>query len=176
MNEIRFGQMETIRSMPVPANCHFRLLIALMAMLILAACAGNYGRLQRSSDVSKIFERHELLPDHRYYATGSEASPKAILAVHPSYSLKPGLWRPMTMTPELLARLVDAMTDQLGFSLATMGAVIFDPEGKPAGAWYSQYSHTTVRFEPDNVIVVSLPSEKNDPFIMNRGRRSGRPY
>ena len=89
--------------------------------LSLAGCSGSYGRLQRSSDVSKTFERHEVLADHRYYTTGSEACPTAILAVHRSYTLKPGLWRSVDMTPESLGRLVDAMTDQLGFTLSIMG-------------------------------------------------------
>ena len=157
-------------------NRRVPLLVPLTAMLILTACSGGYGRLQRSNDVSKTFERHEILPDHHYYTTGPEARPKAILAVHRAYTLKPGLWRPVEMTTALLERLVDAMTNQLGFTPAIMGARITDPEGKPAGVWYSLYSTTTVRFEPGNVIVVSLPSERNEPFLMNRGGRPGRPF
>jgi hypothetical protein len=137
------------------------------------ACATNYSHLQRSNDVGKTFERHEVLADHAYYATGPEARPTAILAIHRSYTLKPGLWRPVGMTPELLSRLVDAMTDQLGFTPAILGGVIADPSGKQAGVWYSLYSRTTIRFEPENVIVVSLPSPDNDPFATDGGRRPG---
>lgn len=137
------------------------------------ACSGSYGRLQLSSDVSKTFERNEVLADHLYYATGPEASPTAILAVDRSYTLKSGLWRSVDMTPEHLGRLVNAMTDQLGFTPAIMGGVISDPEGKQAGVWYSPYSRTTIRFEPENVIVVSLPSPDNDSFITHGGRRPG---
>jgi len=148
----------------------------LLAMLLIltVACTANYGRLQRSNDVSKTFERHEVLADHAYYATGPEARPTAILAIHRSYTLKPGLWRSVEMTPELLSRLVDAMTDQLGFTPAILGAVIADPAGKQAGVWYSLYSRTTIRFEPENVLVVSLPSPDNDPFATDGGRRPGR--
>ena len=148
----------------------------LLAMLVTltVACTGNYGRLQRSNDVSKTFERHEVLADHAYYATGPEARPTAILAIHRTYTLKPGLWRSVKMTPELLNRLVDAMTDQLGFMPAILGGVIADPAGKQAGVWYSFYSRTTVRFEPENVIVVSLPARDNDPLLMDGGRRPGR--
>ena len=144
-----------------------------LAMLCLAGCGGSYGRLNRSNDISKAFERHEILPDHAYYATGPEARPTAILAINRSYRLKPGLWRSVDMTAELLKRLVDAMTDQLGFTPATLGGVITDPEGKRAGVWYSLYSRTTIRFEPENVIVVSLPGPDGDPFRMNRNRRAG---
>ena len=144
-----------------------------MALLLslTAACTGTYGRLQRSNDVSQAFERHEVLADHAYYATGPEARPTAILAIQRSYTLKPGLWRSVDMTPDLLNRLVDAMTDQLGFTPAIMGGVIIDPAGKPAGVWYSLYSRTTIRFESENVIVVSLPASGNDPFSMEGSRR-----
>ena len=104
-----------------------------MPVTLTVACAGNYGRLQRSNDVSQVFERHAVLADHAYYATGPEARPAAILAIHRSYTLKPGLWRSVEMTPELLNRLVDAMTDQLGFTPAIMGGVIIDPAGTGGG-------------------------------------------
>lgn len=149
-----------------------RPLLALLVTLTVA-CADTYGNLQRSNDVSKTFERHEVLADHAYYATGPEARPTAILAIHRSYTLKPGLWRPVDMTPQLMSRLVDAMTDQLGFTPAILGGVIADPAGNRAGVWYSLYSRTTIRFEPENVIVVSLPGPDSDPFRMNRNRRSG---
>jgi hypothetical protein len=147
--------------------------LAALLVALAVACTANYGRLQRSNDVSKTFERHEVLADHAYYATGPEARPTAILAIHRSYTLKPGLWRPVDMTPEALSRLVDAMTDQLGFTPAILGGVIADPAGKQAGVWYSLYRRTTIRFEPENVIAVSLPSPDNAPFPMDGGRRPG---
>jgi hypothetical protein len=77
------------------------------------------------------------------------------------------------MTPEALSRLVDAMTDQLGFTPAILGGVITDPAGKQAGVWYSLYRRTTIRLEPENAIVVSQPSPDNAPFPMDGGRRPG---
>ena len=65
-------------------------LLALL-MILTVACTGTYGKLLRSNDVSKTFERHEVLADHAYYATGPEARPTAILAIHRTYTLKPGL-------------------------------------------------------------------------------------
>jgi hypothetical protein len=145
-------------------------------LTVLAACSGSYGRIERSNDVGKLFERYEILPDHRYFVTGPQAHPKAILAIHRSYTLQPGLWRPVEMTPELLNRLVDAMTGQLGFTPAIMGASVTNPEGKQIGVWYSPYSRTTIRFEPDNVVVISLPSKDSDPLILDRGKRPARRF
>jgi len=151
--------------------------LGLCAMLVLlAACSGSYGRLVRSNHVGNLFERHELLPDHRYFVSGPQARPNAILAVHRSYTLRPGLWRRVEMTPELLKRRVDAMTGHLGFTPAIMGAIVANPQGKQIGVWYSPYSHTTIRFEPDNEVVVSLPSKDSDPLILDPGKRPTRRF
>ncbi|WP_319521538.1 hypothetical protein [uncultured Desulfosarcina sp.] len=144
--------------------------------ILIAACSGSYGHLVRSNAVGNLFERHEVLPDHRYFLTGPQSRPNAILAVHRSYTLQPGLWRPVEMTPELLKGLVDAMTGQLGFTPTIMGASVTNPEGKQIGVWYSPYSQTAIRFEPDNVVVVSLPSKDSDPLILERGKRPARRF
>jgi hypothetical protein len=145
-----------------------------LSMPVLVACAGNYGRLQRSNDVGRVFERYEVLADHAYYATGPAARPRAILAVGPEYTLSPGLWRPLEMTAELLRRMVNAMTDYLGFAPAILGGVIVDPAGHRAGVYYSPYSGITIRFDAENTMVVTLPGPDRDPFPTNRNRRPGR--
>ncbi|BBO68711.1 hypothetical protein DSCA_26410 [Desulfosarcina alkanivorans] len=157
-----------------PVTGHFwTYLFLILAITGVTGCTGTYGRVQSSKDISEVFERHEVLANHSYYATGPEARPTAVLAIDRAYTLKPGLWRSVDMTPALLERLVDAMTDQLGFTPATLGGVITDPAGQRAGVWYSLYSRTTIRFEPGNVIIVSLPGPDRDPFRMNRNRRPG---
>ena len=144
-----------------------------VVIFALTACIGSYGRLQRSNDVSKTFERHEIRADHRYYATGPEARPMAILAVNRTYTLKSSLWRSVDMTPEMLGRLVVAMTDQLGYTPVILGAVITDPDGNQAGLWYSPHSSISIRFEPENIMIVSLPSTESDPIHRGRGRHPG---
>lgn len=136
-----------------------------LALLSLVACAGNYGQLERSSEVSQIFEGHEVLADHLYFTSGSEFKPTAILGIRNDYTLKPGLWRPVEMDTKMLQRLIDAMTDQLGFTPSIMGAAITNPDGQRVGVWYSRDSHITIRFEDDNVIAVSLPSQSSDPSL-----------
>lgn len=38
-------------------------LLLTMLLILTVACTANYGHLQRSNDVSKVFERHEVLAD-----------------------------------------------------------------------------------------------------------------
>ena len=144
-----------------------------LVLFSLTACLGSYGRLQRSNDVSKTFERHEVRADHSYYTTGPEARPMAILAVNRAYTLKSSLWRSVDMTPDLLGRLVVAMTDQLGYAPVILGGLISDPDGNQAGLWYSPHSSISIRFEPENTMVVSLPSTESDPIHRSRGRHPG---
>ena len=47
--------------------------------IVFGGCAENYGRLQRSAEVDKIFKTYRVLPDHRYYFTGPEGRPDAIM-------------------------------------------------------------------------------------------------
>ena len=154
-------------------KCYEYLVGLSLVIFSLTACLGSYGRLQRSNDVSKTFERHEVRADHRYYTTGPEARPMAILAVNRAYTLKSSLWRAVDMTPDLLGRLVVGMTDQLGYTPAILGAVITDPDGKQAGLGYSPHSSISIRFEPENIMIVSLPSTESDPIHRGRGRHPG---
>ena len=140
----------------------------LLGLLLVTACAGAYGSLQRSSAVGRAFERSEVLEDHRYYTAGSEAQPTAIMAIRRDYTLETELWRSVDMTPDMLERLVDAMTQQLGFSPAIMGSAILDPRGRQIGVWYSPVGRTTIRFGSDNVITVSLPGPGPRPPFIDR--------
>ena len=151
-------------------NYSYRTILLCILLVGLSACIGSYGRLQRSNAVSNTFERHEVLADYRYYTTGPEGRPTAILAVQKQFTLKSRLWDPVEMTSARLDRMVDAMTDQLGVTPVILGGVITDPEGRQAGLWYSPYSSTTIRFEPDNIMLVSLPSPASDPFLLDVGR------
>jgi len=140
-------------------------LIQLVVVLLvfpvgMVACSDSYGRLSRSNAISRIFESHEVLPDHNYYTTGPQARPTAILAIHRSYKLKSGLWRSVEMTTPRLKHAVDAMTDQLGFTPGINGSAIINPEGLQVGIWYSHFHRTTIRFEPATVIVVSQPRQR----------------
>jgi hypothetical protein len=73
--------------------------------LALTACTGqifrNYGRIDPNGKVTDAFERYEVNPDFRYYISGADLSPNALLGLHREYRLDPTtLWREVEMTPE----------------------------------------------------------------------------
>ena len=98
------------------------------------ACSGRYGSLRFDNGVARTFEAAQVLPGHRYYTTGSETDPAAIVALREDRPLR-GAWREIAATPALLKKLADNMR---GTRLAGPdGAVIVDDRGERIGVWYS---------------------------------------
>ena len=66
--------------------------IYLSFFFCLYACTTqNYGNLKPSSEITKIFENHQVLSDHLYYYSGLQGVPDAIIAVHPNGN-RIGIW------------------------------------------------------------------------------------
>jgi hypothetical protein len=132
-----------------------------LLILLMAGCSANYGSLQRSIDVDRAFNRYEVRYDHRYYYAGGQNDPTAIMAIHEDYTLGTKVWSPIrSISPEVLKRRVEAMSEQLGHSLQNYGGRIVDPAGKAVGLWFSRYTSVIIRFEEDNVVTVTLPRQK----------------
>ncbi|MFC1895798.1 hypothetical protein ACFL0Q_03930 [Thermodesulfobacteriota bacterium] len=133
-------------------------LFCLWLVAVLAGCSGQYGMLTRSLDVKYIFENNKVLSDYRYYYTGPEASPSAIVGIQKDHALVTGIWREVDLTPAQLKNWIYGMS---GFSPIPspylVGSAILDPEGKQVGVWYSREVSTTVRFEPSGHIIVHPP-------------------
>lgn len=54
---------------------------ALALALALAGCAGHYGSIRWDNGVERLFSAAQVLPGHRYYTTGPDYAPDAILAL-----------------------------------------------------------------------------------------------
>jgi hypothetical protein len=136
---------------------------------LLAGCASspearqNLGTLRLSSEVSQIFETHQVLPNHRYYVSGSNTRPDAIIGIDQNYSLDTRLWREAAdLGSEQLRRWVDQIN---GFRppTRTLGSAILSANGEQVGVWYSHFNSTTVRVEANNQIMVFPPNQSRRP-------------
>lgn len=140
-------------------------------LMILTACAGNYGQIQRSREAGKIFESHEVLNDHIYYYSGPDAIPYAVIAIHQDYNLKSKLWKRINLSSDQLRSWLDlGMQGSLGFP--PNGSYIYGPEGQRIGIWYSIFNGTVVRLENDNSVIVHPPMSapgKNFRPALERG-------
>ena len=83
-------------------------------MIILIGCAGNYGGLVRDHEANEVFKTYQILPDYRYYYSGPEGRPEAILAIRHDYTLKTTQWTEFSATKELLKKWVDWLDFNFG--------------------------------------------------------------
>jgi len=143
----------------------------LLMVSLLAGCASNpearqnLGTLRLSSEVSQIFETYQVLPNHRYYYSGSSTKPKAIIGIDQNYSLDTRLWKEAAdLNSEQLKRWVDQI---LGFRppVRTFGSSILSASGQKVGIWYSPFDYTTVKVQADNQVMVFPPSEARRPSL-----------
>jgi hypothetical protein len=140
-------------------------LLLFMFIFALSACAGNYGRVQKSGKVDQIFKTYQVLDDYRYYFSGRENLPEAILGVHQDYTLETTQWTRVSLTEQQLKKWVDGL-DFYFHDLPhhyPYGYAILDSSGKQVGIWYSIWDYTPVIFKGDNVVQIYAPIMP-DPF------------
>jgi hypothetical protein len=110
--------------------------VVLPVALASAGCAGRYGSIRVDARVAQELSAAHVLPGHRYYTTGSELEPAAIVALREGRPLR-GAWREIAATPELLKKLSSEMQ---GTRLAPPdGGVILDDRGERIGIWFSYH-------------------------------------
>ncbi|MGD9173532.1 MAG: hypothetical protein PVF29_05190 [Desulfobacterales bacterium] len=115
----------------------------------------KYGKLERSSEITKIFETHQILPDHQYYYSGWGSVPYAIIAIDSQYKLRKGLWNQIEATVPMLRNWVREMDIIYGYP--PYGSRILDHKGRQLGVWYSSKQWTTIIIEEENEIAVLAP-------------------
>ena len=126
------------------------------------ACTGlkNYGRIDPDAATTRAFESFTVNPDFRYYTSGSEATPNAILGLRRDQRLDEAtLWREVQMTPERMKQLVAFMQDKTRVSgVLPHGFAITDDKGQQIGVWYSLLeARTFVERKEDGAVRIDPP-------------------
>ena len=130
--------------------------IGLGLLFLLCSCTtSNYGKLQPSPEITKIFDDNRILSDHSYYYSGLQGVPDAIVGIHSGYSLKSKMWQQIDFSSFLLRKLVERM----GYvhMITPRGAWILGPDGNRIGVWYSARHQTAVRVGQDNRVAIAPP-------------------
>jgi hypothetical protein len=135
------------------------LLIGIPVMLV--SCAHNYGTLQKNPDITRAFESYQILEGYRYYYSGRQNKPSAIIGVHRSYSFDSKYWTEIELTPTEFTKAVKRLYLLYGHS--PFGAYILDPNGKRAGIWFSSLNFATIRLEENNRLVIYSPEPLDEP-------------
>jgi hypothetical protein len=140
----------------------------LCALLILClgalSCSGalfqNYGRILPSEEGARDLENGVVLPELRYYISGSDLYPNALIGLHRDRHLDPEtLWKEVKMTPEKLRQIVGFMKAKaFEYMHFPHPFDLFDTKGKKIGFWYSILTaKTSLRFGEDGTVTIFTP-------------------
>ena len=147
--------METRRSV--------RVCLLLALCLSTLACTGmfrNYGRFNPSDEVLQAFATYQVNKDFRYYISGPDLNPNALMGLHRSYRLDPAtLWREVQMTPEKMKEIVEGMNTKASSQHEFQkGFELLDNNGRPIGVWYSlMRARTFVQIQEDGTVRIDTP-------------------
>ncbi len=140
-----------------------RVCLLLAVCLSTLACAGmfkNYGRFNPSDEVMQAFATFQVNKDFRYYITGPDLNPNALMGLHRSYQLDPSsLWREVQMTPAKMKEIVEGMnTKALTQHEFQKGFELLDNNGRPIGVWYSLVrARTFLQIQADGTVRIDTP-------------------
>ena len=107
--------------------------------------------------MSRQFENGEVAAGHRYYVSGPESKPIAIVAIREDYRLEADHWREIDVDSASLKALVERIAFVLESEdkealMIPNGARIIGPDGDRVGMWYSIYDYSKATFMDDKVI------------------------
>ena len=123
--------------------------------LLCSCTTHNYGKLQSSYDITEMFEKAQILPDHVYFYSGLQGVPDAIVGIHPNYTLRAKTWQQIDFSHTTLKKWIYRMNYvQL---VTPQGARILGPEGDRLGVWFSAQRQTAVRLDKENRLVIAPP-------------------
>ena len=147
----------------------------ILFMALFAGCAGNYGNISPSREITDRFHAYEILPDLRYYYTGPDAYPLAIIGIHSRFSLESRFWKPVDLTSRHLRDWLNFGGRRVDNDLNIHGANLTGPAGEWIGVWYAirdWKSWGTVRLEEENRVVVTTPDLAGESrFLDDSDRR-----
>jgi hypothetical protein len=140
-----------------------RLCLLLAVSLSTLACAGmfaNYGRFNPSDAVTQVFNSYQVNKDYRYYISGPDLNPNALMGLDRSHQLDPRTtWREVQMTPEKMKEFVEGMNTKVKSQHEFQrGYEILDNNGRPIGVWFSiMRARTFVSMQEDGTVRIDSP-------------------
>jgi hypothetical protein len=132
------------------------LTISAVAMIVIVGCLKNYGKLQRSREVTTMFETGELPHEYHYHFFGSRNQPYAVMGLEPDWTLKSRIWRSVELNTEEFKYMTKWVWEDLGYY--KYGANILDPEFEKIGIIYTSSWMATIKVDKDTKTVEVMPS------------------
>lgn len=156
------------------------LCFAVLGFACMAAQSGaadffrNYGEIRPSDKATVVFEKYKILSNYRYYISGADLYPNALIGVDSTYTLDSDLWKEKKLTSAKMKEIIGNMQSKaLEVGETLHGFDILDQGGRKIGLWYSILRASTyVKIEGDRRVVIGTPpidvwerSEEGRPLL-----------
>lgn len=126
----------------------------------------NYGRITPDWEVTKAIEGYRVDPEMRYYISGADLKPAALMGLLKTYRLDPSTtWREVDMSPVKMREIVENMMDRVFIRKPSLrGFAMSDNSGRPIGVWYSTLeARTFLRMNEDGTVRIDTPDREYSP-------------
>ncbi len=119
----------------------------------------NYGYLSPNEQVTTDFESYKVNPEYRYYFSGPDQSPNAVIGIHKDIELVSKFWKPQSVSADRLRNWIWWMNYNYSqtYNWKPRGYKIMDPEGNPAGVWYSACDYTVIKRAANGGLAIYTP-------------------
>jgi len=169
-----YGKVGSINQLILPhfldRRKHMRTIpmLALVALLLplFSGCANlpHYVQLSRDFSVEPVFTNRVILPQYRYFYSGPETEPTALLALNRDWTLDGLYWTEIDLTEAQLKKWLrqfnlarGSYDDTVGVHVGYDGMPVPGPDGQRIGAIYARYGQVYVRYGAEKHLTIVGP-------------------
>ncbi len=136
-------------------------MLLFLVPVVLSGCASclDCGKIVMDHSITRMFEAITINPEYRYYYSGNDGEPDAIMGIKKEYTVQGGYWHEVDMTESQLRWWVESIETARSLYVEDyQGYEIHAPDGTVSGVYYSRMSWLVVKYPGDNIIYVSQPA------------------
>jgi len=119
--------------------------------------AGGSGELRRNAEMTKAFNEGRPPADLRYYSTGRNRAPDAIIGLKPPWRQTARFWQEIDLESQDLNRLIRSVMRHRNDE--PRASDIVTPDGEVIGVYWSTLFWTRVEVRADHEVQVFKPRE-----------------
>ncbi|MGD9133489.1 MAG: hypothetical protein PVF78_07580 [Desulfobacterales bacterium] len=139
------------------AKIIFTFSLGMLTLVCGVGCSQNYGRIHWDETITQAFEANQSEPGYNYYQYTIGMRVFAIVGLDPKLELQSRIWRELETDTEDFKVAVSRIWYENGWTPDyARGAVIMDPDGEKAGVYFSSIPIVSIKFKPENQVVVML--------------------
>ena len=141
------------------------ILAAVFSCKSMNSFTGDYGQFIQDPAVEAKFLKSAPNDQYNYFTYGPGDFPDVLLGLDKKYSLEPGVFNKVALSPESMKVLVPNMQHRAASNSDILrGFAIVDEKGNKIGEWYGPFLFRAVVQVKNGVVSISYPDFSNRPF------------